>query len=224
VRAVHFTISAFFVLISVICVGCGGGSCGPQSSVSTVTATITTGAISVTDSHGLVELSSDQATFHLAQTGATDQLPFDLEMGTNIESDGGAITEGAMRLSCANIATQSLATSTTMSLVPFCGCVDRLYCIQLDIFRSGTWEQFDLSGVDGTARIEASGDPTQAGHTAVTIDVPTTTVHLTNGTTTATLTIDSMRGNQERVDAQTPGSCGGGGAPVTYGGWLPGGD
>ncbi len=223
-RAAHFAIPAFFTVISIICVGCGGGSCGPTSSVSTVSATITTGAISVTDSHGLVELSSDQAEFSLVQTGATDELPFDLEMGTSHETDG-AFTEGAMRFKCANIATKSLATSTTMSLVPFCGCVNQSFCIELDTFRSGAWEQFDLSNVDGTARIEAGGDPTQAGHTAVTIDIPFATVRSISGMATATLSIHDMRGTEQREDVQNPGTCGSsGGGGGTYSGWLPGGD
>ena len=210
------------LLFCSVIAGCGGGSCGETSSMDVASETLTTGTMSVDDAHGHVEISSEGGWFDLRQTGATDDLPFDLEIGTSLGADGGPPIDGTTRFRCANIPTKTLATSQAMSLASFCNCGTVTYCLEVDIFRGDAWEQFDLSNVDGTARVEAGGDPTGAGNTAVTIDVPETTVYSVDGTK-ATIAIDSMRGDQERTETKQSGSCGGGGGG-SYQGWRPGGD
>lgn len=203
--------------------GCGGGACGAQSSLDTVSATITGGTISLTDAAGTVVMSTD-AAFSLEQTGAGG-LPFELDITSSNRTDStGEPIDGTTRFHCDDIGADSLKSSQTMSLVTFCGCAGRRYCMEADVFRNGVWEQFDLSAVNGTASVEAGGDPSAPGTTAVTLDLAT--VSLTDsGSVGATLTIDSIRGTEQRADVPTAnsGSCGGGGGS-SYGGFLPGGD
>ncbi|MFI5299632.1 MAG: hypothetical protein ACHREM_16220, partial [Polyangiales bacterium] len=155
--------------------GCGSNCDG--SSVDQVGAQVTVARWSLIElvSHHALSTVGNDTTAWLGQTGEGDGLHFALDLGSATGSSTGAAldlpTEGTLHVHCGYIAEPTLAQPASHALATFCGH-DGGYDAAIDVFHDGAWVTFDLSKVEGTARVDTTSDPASSGTTTITIDVP----------------------------------------------------